>query len=78
MIDRLRSTKAGALTPATPSAHGETWTITEPLNEGRGAYPGDTGTLDVGDGLRLQPLNEGRGAYPGDTSQAAAYGAIGA
>ena len=37
-----------------------------PLNEGRGANPGDTRAAGRG-GSRRRPLNEGRGANPGDT-----------
>ena len=43
-----------------------------PLNEGRGANPGDT--ADTGDVQRtLSALNEGRGANPGDTAPGAEY-----
>ena len=39
-----------------------------PLNEGRGAYPGDT-SMSLGQcAVSVSgTLNEGRGAYPGDT-----------
>ena len=37
-----RSTKAGALTPATPDDVGEVGRLVGALNEGRGSHPGDT------------------------------------
>ena len=37
------------------------------LNEGRGAYPGDTCGPRCRSASRVTALNEGRGAYPGDT-----------
>ena len=39
------------------------------LNEGRGAYPGDTRGVANGAVSVAKTLNEGRGAYPGDTSR---------
>ena len=62
----IRSTKAGARTPATRRAEPLPARPRYALNEGRGANPGDT--------PRRRPLpplcpalNEGRGANPGDT-----------
>ena len=62
-----RSTKAGALTPATHGVPRHAGCHQVPLNEGRGAYPGDT-RLEARSEGRTCSLNEGRGAYPGDTS----------
>ena len=39
---KLRSTKAGARTPATPAGRSGSGTASRALNEGRGANPGDT------------------------------------
>ena len=64
----LRSTKAGARTPATPAHPRPAATAAAPLNEGRGANPGDTGEERERLRHRLGALNEGRGANPGDTS----------
>ena len=64
-----RSTKAGARTPATPAASPATGTPSPPLNEGRGANPGDTcPAAGAGSCWFAATLNEGRGANPGDTS----------
>ena len=62
----LRSTKAGARTPATPSSQTHRTRTVCTLNEGRGTHPGDTRDDDID---RAQPLalNEGRGTHPGDT-----------
>ena len=46
-----------------------------PLNEGRGANPGDTARARPSVGRR-RPLNEGRGANPGDTSRVARSSAL--
>ena len=62
----VRSTKAGAETPATPSWARSTRTSRSPLNEGRGRDPGDTRQRPrYPEGCN--PLNEGRGRDPGDT-----------
>ena len=61
-----RSTKAGARTPATQVVPEQPAERLGPLNEGRGANPGDTRP----GGWRpacAATLNEGRGANPGDT-----------
>ena len=63
-----RSTKAGARTPATPHAPGDGAPGAAPLNEGRGANPGDTGSSGRSGSPRTS-LNEGRGANPGDTGR---------
>ena len=64
----LRSTKAGARTPATPAAGRlRQHVFGEPLNEGRGANPGDTGVARRHRPSARDALNEGRGANPGDT-----------
>ena len=64
---RLRSTKAGAFTPATRQAPGRVADVPRTLNEGRGVHPGDTiSTSTVGNRSRAA-LNEGRGVHPGDT-----------
>ena len=67
--DRLRSTKAGARTPATQAPCPPAAPAADPLNEGRGANPGDTVESHLTAGAP-HPLNEGRGANPGDTRRA--------
>ena len=64
----LRSTKAGARTPATPRCAAPPAAPPPALNEGRGANPGDTCPGCVCRWTR-GPLNEGRGANPGDTTR---------
>ena len=64
----LRSTKAGAETPATQPRglrHGRS---SDPLNEGRGRDPGDTRTSWESWRRSRASLNEGRGRDPGDTT----------
>ena len=68
-----RSTKAGVLTPATPPAAHRVRVVwlgrsATSLNEGRGAYPGDTLRARNWRLSNTASLNEGRGAYPGDTA----------
>ena len=65
--EKERSTKAGAHTPATRPGGICTTVRMESLNEGRGAYPGDTRSLSSRQHSAAKTLNEGRGAYPGDT-----------
>ena len=63
---RIRSTKAGRLTPATPFRWRRRSTARRPLNEGREINPGDTWARPPspsGTGA----LNEGREINPGDT-----------
>ena len=62
----VRSTKAGARTPAIRRRAYAAARAVAALNEGRGANPGDTPGLGR---HRAAPaaLNEGRGANPGDT-----------
>ena len=62
----VRSTKAGARTPATPRRSSRSARTERTLNEGRGANPGDTVEFQRFSGAR-HALNEGRGANPGDT-----------
>ena len=62
----VRSTKAGARTPATPRRSGRRTSRRGALNEGRGANPGDTRCRGRPRPCPA-PLNEGRGANPGDT-----------
>ena len=62
-----RSTKAGARTPATLANRSRFRDAFEPLNEGRGANPGDTPPWRCSC-PRRRTLNEGRGANPGDTT----------
>ena len=64
--DGRRSTKAGARTPATLVSMADGGWAVRPLNEGRGANPGDTCGRGPSAAHR-HPLNEGRGANPGDT-----------
>ena len=72
---RRRSTKAGARTPATLDGLKHLPPPLRPLNEGRGANPGDTsGCGDAPTGRRTS-LNEGRGANPGDTRTGSDVGA---
>ena len=66
MAAPTRSTKAGAHTPATPAGSLTLPVRPASLNEGRGAYPGDT-CYPIRWCMKTRPLNEGRGAYPGDT-----------
>ena len=68
----VRSTKAGASTPATrrPGAPRSPRLAFQTLNEGRGINPGDTSTKRPpvpGDCASAAALNEGRGINPGDT-----------
>ena len=63
----VRSTKAGARTPATRRRPTMRSSGRRPLNEGRGANPGDTHQHPC-PMRRTSSLNEGRGANPGDTS----------
>ena len=63
----IRSTKAGARTPATPGPPSRRSRAPSPLNEGRGANPGDTRASVRATGRATSTLNEGRGANPGDT-----------
>ena len=67
----VRSTKAGASAPATPSLRASLRSGRSlALNEGRGISPGDT-SVCLGIGHRMSygaALNEGRGISPGDTS----------
>ena len=66
---RLRSTKAGAPTPATHTRLSPVrWEGCDPLNEGRGSHPGDTCRC-CRRPVRRCSLNEGRGSHPGDTHQ---------
>ena len=67
---RVRSTKAGARTPATRADTRPSFLRRRPLNEGRGANPGDTFSCNVNAGMDSSTLNEGRGANPGDTRPA--------
>ena len=62
----IRSTKAGAHTPATRPTRRRSKSTRRSLNEGRGAYPGDTQSR-IPSRQSHSALNEGRGAYPGDT-----------
>ena len=67
----LRSTKAGASTPATPICRSPASATRLALNEGRGLNPGDTAPS----GHRCSQttsLNEGRGLNPGDTRRSPA------
>ena len=64
-----RSTKAGALTPATRTPPGRRTRKTDKaLNEGRGSHPGDTSPLGGPRRSGRASLNEGRGSHPGDTT----------
>ena len=67
VVARVRSTKAGALTPATPRRLPSTRRPCRTLNEGRGSHPGDTATPSGGTRRPNPTLNEGRGSHPGDT-----------
>ena len=67
-----RSTKAGALTPATRG--GRRRTPPRPrstLNKGRGSHPGDTSrpVWEIVKYLGCLALNKGRGSHPGDTGR---------
>ena len=62
-----RSTKAGARTPATLYLPVRVARLRWPLNEGRGANPGDTTASSSACRPVSATLNEGRGANPGDT-----------
>ncbi len=62
----VRSTKAGARTPATPPGHQPASPPSPALNEGRGTHPGDTDRA-MSAFARRASLNEGRGTHPGDT-----------
>ena len=57
--DRLRSTKAGARTPATPRKPRSRARRSTPLNEGRGANPGDTGHARDAQGDRARSTKAG-------------------
>ena len=63
----LRSTKAGASTPATRTEPSTSASTRSTLNEGRGINPGDTFRIHFGLYRISDPLNEGRGINPGDT-----------
>ena len=67
-----RSTKAGARTPATRPGRPPPSPCRGPLNEGRGANPGDTRGRAYSWARSRGALNEGRGANPGDTPTRAA------
>ena len=62
----LRSTKAGASTPATLRVCVVVLCYPQSLNEGRSVNPGDTNLTGVVDGPP-RSLNEGRSVNPGDT-----------
>ncbi len=62
----MRSTKAGASTPATLAANSEYEQYRTSLNEGRGLDPGNTRRRGRGPGGG-GALNEGRGLDPGNT-----------
>ena len=61
----LRSTKAGAFTPATGRVACRAPSCNRSLNEGRGIHPGDR-RARRGRLATVDPLNEGRGIHPGD------------
>ena len=63
----VRSTKAGAKTPATRLLPPPPGTSQSTLNEGRGQNPGDT-RRRLGQCCPQVSLNEGRGQNPGDTT----------
>ena len=63
----VRSTKAGASTPATPGLAMDSGRFVQALNEGRSVNPGDTNLTGVVDGPP-RSLNEGRSVNPGDTA----------
>ena len=63
----VRSTKAGAFTPATPASRGGVRAGQVLRSTKAGAFTPATRRRPPGGGLRCGSLNEGRGVHPGDT-----------